>query len=34
MVEAYSQIKVLPASIIDIFKVFEYIDMLSTGIWQ
>jgi hypothetical protein len=33
MVEADSHLKLLPASIIDIYKVFEHIDMLSIGIW-
>ena len=32
MVEADSQLKVLPVSILDIYKVFELIDMLSIGI--
>ena len=31
MVEADSQLKLLPASTLDIYKVFEYIDMLSMG---
>jgi hypothetical protein len=34
MVEADSHHKLLPTSIIDIYKVFEHIDMLSIGIWQ
>jgi hypothetical protein len=34
MVEAGSHLKLLPASILDIYKVFEHIDMLSMGIWQ
>ena len=34
MVEASILFKLLPASILDIYKVFEPIDMLSTGIWQ
>jgi hypothetical protein len=34
MVEADSQLKLLPASILDIYKVFEHIDMLSMGILQ
>jgi hypothetical protein len=34
MVEADSHLKLLPASIVDIYKVFEHIDMLSMGIWQ
>ncbi len=33
MVEADSHLKLLPASILDIYKVFEHIDMLSIGIW-
>jgi hypothetical protein len=32
MVEADSHLKLLPASIIDIYKVFEHIDILSMGI--
>ena len=32
MVEADSQLKLLPTSILDIYKVFEHIDMLSMGI--
>jgi hypothetical protein len=34
MVKAYSQLKLLPASTLDIYKVFEHIDMLFVGIWQ
>jgi hypothetical protein len=34
MVEAASPLKLLPTSILDIFKVFEHIDMLSIGIQQ
>jgi len=34
MVDADSHLKLLPASILDIYKVFEHIDMLSIGIWQ
>ena len=34
MVEANSNLKLLPASILDIYAVFELIDMLSIGIWQ
>jgi hypothetical protein len=34
MVESNSQLKLLPASTLDIYKVFEHIDMLSLGIWQ
>jgi hypothetical protein len=33
MVEADSHLKLLPASILGICKVFEHIDMLSIGIW-
>ncbi len=33
-VEADSHLKLLPTSILDIYKVFEHIDMLSIGIWQ
>jgi hypothetical protein len=33
MVEADSHLKLLPASIFDIYKMFKYIDMLSIGIW-
>ena len=33
MVEAAILFKLLPASILDIYEVFEYIDMLSIGIW-
>jgi hypothetical protein len=32
MVEADSHLKLLPTSILDIYKVFEHIDMLSIGI--
>ncbi len=32
MVEADSHLKLLPTSILDIYKVFENIDMLSIGI--
>jgi hypothetical protein len=32
MVEADSLLKLLPPSILDIYKVFEHIDMLSMGI--
>jgi hypothetical protein len=31
-VEADSHLKMLPASILDIYKVFEHIDMLFIGI--
>ncbi len=34
MVLADSELKLLPASTLDIYKVFEHIDMLSMGIWQ
>ncbi len=34
MVEADSQLKLLPASTVNICKVFEHIDMLSMGIWH
>ncbi len=34
MVEADSHLKLLPASILDIYKVFEHIDALFMGIWQ
>jgi hypothetical protein len=33
MVEADSHLKLLPTSILEIYKVFEHIDMLSIGIW-
>ena len=33
MVEAVVVFKLLPMSILNIYKVFEYIDMLSIGIW-
>jgi hypothetical protein len=32
MIEADSYLKLLPTSILDIYKVFEHIDMLSMGI--
>ncbi len=32
MVEADSHLKLLPTSILDIYKVFKHIDMLSIGI--
>ncbi len=32
MVEAERNLKLLPTSILDIFEVFEHIDMLSVGI--
>jgi hypothetical protein len=31
--EADSHLKLIPPSILDIYKVFEHIDMLSIGIW-
>jgi hypothetical protein len=34
MVEADSHLKLLPVSILDMYKVFEHIDMLSMGIDQ
>jgi hypothetical protein len=34
MVEADSKLKLLPASMLDIYKVFEHIDMLSMGMQQ
>jgi hypothetical protein len=34
MVEADSHLKLLPASLLDEYKVFEHIDMLSIGIGQ
>jgi hypothetical protein len=34
MVEADSQLKLVPASRLDMYKVFEHIDMLSMGTWQ
>jgi hypothetical protein len=34
MVEADSHLKLLPTSILDIYKVFEHIDMLSMDIQQ
>jgi hypothetical protein len=33
MVVADSNLKMILASILDIYKVFEHIDMLSIGIW-
>ncbi len=32
MVEADSHLKLLPTSILDMYKVFEHVDMLSMGI--
>jgi hypothetical protein len=34
MFEADGHLKLLPASILHIYKVCEHIDMLSIGIWQ
>ncbi len=35
MIDSNSHLKLLPTSILDIYKVFEHIDMLSIGImWQ
>jgi hypothetical protein len=34
MVEANSHLKLLPASALYIYKVFEHINMFSMGIWQ
>jgi hypothetical protein len=34
MVEADNPLSLLPASISDIYKVFEHIDMLYMGMWQ
>ncbi len=34
MVEADSQLELLPASKLYIYKKLEHIDMLSMGIWQ
>ena len=33
MVEAGSHLKLLPASVLEMYKVFEHIDMLYIGIW-
>jgi hypothetical protein len=33
MVEADSQLKLHPTSILDMYKVFGHIDLLSIGIW-
>jgi hypothetical protein len=33
MFEADSQLKLLPPSILDIYKLFEHIDILFIGIW-
>jgi hypothetical protein len=34
MVEAENHLKLLPASTLDIYKLYEHIDMLSMGMWQ
>jgi hypothetical protein len=34
MVEADSLLKLLPASMMGVYNVFEHIHMLSMGIWQ
>jgi hypothetical protein len=34
MVEVDSHLKLLPASILDIYNVFEHIEMLSMEKWQ
>ena len=34
MVHADSYLKLLPTYALDIYNVFEHIDMLSMGIWQ
>ena len=34
MVEAESHLKLLPTSILDIYKVFDHIDMLFIGMWK
>ncbi len=34
IVEADSHLKLLPASTLDIYKMFEHIDLLFMGIWQ
>jgi hypothetical protein len=34
MVEANSQLKLLPKSTLGIYKMFEHIDILSMVIWQ
>ena len=34
MIEAESHLKLCPASIWDMYKVFEHIDMMSIGIWH
>jgi hypothetical protein len=33
MVEAEGHLKLLPASILDMYKVFEHIDMQWIGVW-
>jgi hypothetical protein len=34
MFEDDSHLKLLPTSILDMYKVFRHIDMLSIGIWK
>jgi hypothetical protein len=34
MIEADGHPKLLPTSMLNIYKVFEHIDMLSIGIWE
>ncbi len=34
MVEADSHLKLLPATILDMYNLFDHIDMLAMGIWQ
>ena len=34
MFEAGNHLKLFPTSILDMYKVFEHIDMLSIGIWK
>jgi hypothetical protein len=34
MIEADSHLKLLPASILDMYKVVDHIDMLFIGIWE
>jgi hypothetical protein len=33
MIEAGSHLKLLPTSLLDIYKVFEHLDVLSIGTW-
>jgi hypothetical protein len=33
MVDAYIHLQLFPTFILDLFNVFEHIDMLSIGIW-